>query len=257
MSKLKDWFGGFGRNTQDEAKVIPLESVSQEKRLPVPYIEFNTGHDHSLHEAMGYRSVEERDVNYGILLAGGYDPENESLLDLGCGYGDIYDYIVSFYGKTPKRYVGVEMSDPVFTSLQEKFSHENYVEQSDSITVVQAEQMMYLQSVLGKEPEEFDRVILCHSLNYTLDGTEKSQMDYLEQLLVHAWRYARKGIFMNLSCFPNALNTTVDADGYVWSWDKAKVITDILDKLFRGKWIVRCDYLGSMEMTVYIYKHRD
>ena len=90
---------------------------NKEEELDPNYLEYSA-------EAVGYDNREAQWNTYKTALA--YIPENSSILDFGCGRGDLYTMHKSEYGDLD--YIGVDINEPLI-----KAGKKIYPEISDNL----------------------------------------------------------------------------------------------------------------------------
>jgi len=71
-------------------------------------------------EALGWNDVAGQLARFKVLSGIG-DLNNYSVLDAGCGYGDLYDYLIKIYPQL--RYYGVEQIPAILNVALERYSH--------------------------------------------------------------------------------------------------------------------------------------
>jgi SAM-dependent methyltransferase len=136
--------------------------------------------------SVGWQSVEQQNLRFQILtenisLAG------QSVVDLGCGFGDFYDFLCST-GNTPTKYIGIDISDEMLRVAKEIHS------EIPGVTFVN-------KPLMDETQETYDFAVASGSLNYNL----KVDMNLYLKDFVEVYKHrVRKGLLLNL------LTTKVD-----------------------------------------------
>lgn len=136
--------------------------------------------------SVGWKSAEQQNLRFRILtenisLAG------QSVVDLGCGFGDFYDYLCTS-GMTPSRYTGFDISEEMLKVAKEMHSD------------IPGVSFINRPLFAGTE-EPYDFAVASGSLNYNL----KIDMNlYLEDFVNVYQHRVQKGLLLNL------LTTEVD-----------------------------------------------
>jgi SAM-dependent methyltransferase len=106
--------------------------------------------------------------------------ESDSVLDIGCGYGDLYGYIKSTQAWNGA-YVGIDINSDLIAEGRRRYP------QAD----------LRVQDIQEKEIDFVaDWVICCHALTSDTEGTPF--LDHLESMLDIMWRSCRKGLVFNM-----------------------------------------------------------
>jgi ubiquinone/menaquinone biosynthesis C-methylase UbiE len=136
--------------------------------------------------SVGWQSKEQQNLRFQMLtenisLAG------QSVVDLGCGFGDFYEFLCSS-DMTPSKYVGIDISDEMLKVAKEIHS------EIPGVTFIN-------RPLMDSTQETYDFAVASGSLNYNL----KVDMDlYLKDFLEVYKLRVRKGLLLNL------LTTKVD-----------------------------------------------
>lgn len=206
---------------------------------------------------VGFSSIEQQQLCYGAIVTCGYDPSQHTVLDIGCGRADMYEYITNFFGNgKPKRYTGVDANPDMIQLATEKL--ESLYGTLDNVALVQSDHFSFLSGDDIKEGQ-YDWVFCSNTLNspvFDVDRTdidrELTQMTYAEHFLSHTWNTTSRGVVFSVYTNPFVKN---QMEGSIWSWDKGKLL-EMVDRLFGGQYVVRCDYLLPNHMTIILYKKR-
>lgn len=132
--------------TEEESKVI--ESMSEEKkgidistglRVDIDGVELTdkinkkyddlsnqvsqqAAPDYMMHDTrvVGYTSREEQELLFTVLTQIGVDPTLESILDVGCGVGDLNNFLTSALGE-PTNYLGIDINPNMVNTAYQKY----------------------------------------------------------------------------------------------------------------------------------------
>lgn len=74
-------------------------------------------------ESVGWGTQEDQYLRFAVLLRG-LDPRGKTILDVGCGKGDLVGYLQQFYGDS-FQYVGVDLSDSHIATANNKWADAN------------------------------------------------------------------------------------------------------------------------------------
>lgn len=136
--------------------------------------------------SVGWKSAEQQTLRFRTLIEN-VSLAGQSIVDLGCGFGDFYDFLCSS-GMTPSNYTGIDISDEMLRVANLK--HSNF----PGVTFINRPLMEITQEV-------FDFAVASGSLNYDL----KIDMNlYLEDFVKSYHHRVRNGLLLNL------LTTKVD-----------------------------------------------
>jgi len=130
--------------------------------------------------AVGWRSEEQQQLRFKVLLDN-LAPNDMSVLDLGCGFGDFYSFLLSL-GNAPSKYLGVDISSKMIDLASKSFEHEPKVQ------FMKCDFFKYDFAI-------FDLVVLSGALNYT---QEIDKYDYLEIFIQKFSRHVSKVLSFNL-----------------------------------------------------------
>jgi len=175
-------------------------------------------------QAMGWRDKEQQYMRFVVLAAIG-DLNNCSVLDVGCGFGDFYDFLK---GKGLNvRYTGYDISDKLIEIAQQKHPEATFE----------------VKDILEEEShEKFDYVVSSGILNARLSDNE----GYVRGMLRQCFELCNIGVAMNI------MSNYVDykeEDLHYYSPEHIFAFCKTLTK----RAALRHDYM-PFEFTVYLYK---
>ncbi len=182
-------------------------------------------HGYSI-KSLDYRSETSQKTRFDVITQIGISNDN-SLLDVGCGFGDYFNYLKQKGIKNIK-YNGIDLSDEIVNVAKEK---------NPLINVVQG-------NVLDlPDDEKFDYVI---SLGFNAVKTGEN-WETLTAVLDKMWKLCKKGIAYN------AVSTFAEEqDKAIYFVSPIKVIDHIMSNL-TYKIVFKHDYMPH-DFTIYAYK---
>lgn len=180
------------------------------------------------HGAAAIGEPKERQAFYYhfMLSVDGFGP-NDSILDVGCGYGDLLRYLKST-GWTG-RYCGIDINPDLVVEGKAR-------EPAADLRVHDIQ-----DKSLG---ETFDWCFSCHVI--TSDTEDIPYLDHLQGMLDHMWAHARKGILFNL------LSPLADYTNPIHARPQFNDVLAIVTKL-TNRFAFRHDYM-PFEFAVQMYK---
>jgi len=111
--------------------------------------------------ALGWDSKSSMRTRFGAATEM-YDFSNKRVLDVGCGFGDFYEYLVE-QNQQPREYHGLEVSDRVLDIARERNTAENCTFERRNIFVD------------PYEDEQFDIAVEFGILNYNFDNVNNDR----------------------------------------------------------------------------------
>lgn len=177
-------------------------------------------------QALGWRDQAQQQLRFDIMFEGLVLRDTASILDIGCGFGDFYQYLVS-QGATP-RYVGCDISPEVLNVARNRYPD------------VQFE----LRDVI-EDPypdKSFDYVCISGIFNHRLDDNE----NFLRKMLSTAYRTCSRGVAANMT------TDRVDyQDNHLYYFNPESVLSYCLTLTPRVA--LRQDY-PLYEFTTFVYR---
>lgn len=197
---------------------------------------------------VGYSTIEEQQICFGILLAIGYHPEADSILDVGCGLADLSSYIEALYGVAPSNYFGIDTNPNIIQLANYKYG--------DAI----ANRVFTFPSwELGTEvhpeelPSEFDWVVASGIFNYNIstesENPESIQIESAIRTIRTMYAMCKRGVAVNFL----SDRTGEQYPEQLFAYNAGKVLDELVKEF--GNVILRHDYIRN-DFTVYIYKSR-
>lgn len=177
-------------------------------------------------QALGWRDQAQQELRFRVMADGLRNIANASVLDIGCGFGDLYDYLAG--RAAGLRYVGCDISPDLLQVARERHPHVQFD----------------LRNVLDAPyPEQsFDYVYISGMFNYRVEDNE----GFLERTLATAYRMCAWGIAANM------MTDQVDyRDEHLHYFSPERVLR-FCRKLSR-RVVLRHDY-PLYEFTVFVYR---
>jgi SAM-dependent methyltransferase len=180
------------------------------------------------HGASAIGEPKERQAYYYhfMLSAEGFKPE-DSILDVGCGYGDLLRYLkqTGWSG----RYCGLDINPELIAEGKRR-------DPSADLRVHDIQ-----ESELG---EVFDWCFSCHVI--TSDTEKVAYLDHLREMLESMWAHCRKGVLFNL------LSPLADYTNPIHARPQFGEVLAIITKL-TNRFTLRHDYM-PFEFALQLYK---
>jgi methylase of polypeptide subunit release factors len=156
---------------------------------------------------------------------------NTSILDFGCGYGGLYEWILN--NKKTAEYVGLDINKEAIKFAKEKHPETTWIESDIHKDTLQT---------------DFDYIICNGTFTVKDTLTQDEMWDFMTSTLEKLWTKTNKGIAFNI------MSKLVD-------WERDDLFHVSMDQL--GQWlkdnlsrnfVIRNDY-GLYEYTFYVYKN--
>lgn len=175
-------------------------------------------------QSLAWFSVDDQLKRFEILTQIG-DLNDKSILDIGCGNGDLCYYLSQHF--TNFSYHGIDMI-PAFL--------DNAVEKTKDFP----DTTFYLGDFMQGNLPVVDYVLVSGSLNY-----KNSDPDFIFKAIAHLYAHCNKGLGFNL------LSDTINTDGILMTYSP-KTITDFC-KTLSNSVVVEDNYVDG-DFTVMVYR---
>lgn len=126
----------------------------------------------------GYSSIEEQDIIYGISITVGINPAVDTVLDVGCGIGELYYYTERFTGSKPFKYIGLDNNEQLLDINKFRSGQDDSVSLINlDISEFESKYYDYSESalknlaILGHD-STIDWVVMCNMLDDTKKGKD-------------------------------------------------------------------------------------
>lgn len=176
--------------------------------------------------SLGWKSVETQQVRFDA-LATMADFSGATVLDVGCGFGDLYKYLNDNY--IDMTYTGIDVSMNMLTQARKNYPEVSF----ECVDFDQYNPNM-----------TFDFVFASGPFNIRIDDNDV----FLERMVNRMWRLARQGVAFNVlsSYLPISMQ-----DDFFYYYEPEKVFK-ICKKLAQYV-VMRHDYLPN-DVTFILYK---
>ena len=185
---------------------------------------------HGYHpNALYWSNKEIQELRFRVLADIGIQ-SGDSVLDVGCGFGDLFGYLNK--QGVHVEYTGVDLSPELIDEGEKQYPQASFLV-GDLFD-------------LNPEAQSFDYVVLSGALNEQLndDGV------YARKVIARMFEYCRKGVAFNLL---DARNEWIASCTDLQSFNPDEVSS--FSESFTGKPKVREDYLDN-DFTVYLHRDR-
>lgn len=185
-------------------------------------------------KSVGWRSKNQQKTRFDILAQIG-NLKNKKILDVGCGFGDFYKFLIEKNTK-PKIYHGIDLSSNIISKANEIFKNNDNV-------ILKA--VSFKETENNFKSEEFDYVIASGIFNFLISDN----YTYLKETIKSMFRICKIGV---------AINMTTDYVDYkdknLFYFNPEKVFS--FCKKITKRICLRHDYM-PYEFTIYLYKKQN
>lgn len=179
-------------------------------------------------QSVGWKSKDQQWLRFQVLTKN-IILANQSIIDLGCGFGDLYEFLCES-GSIPKCYTGIDISDEVLKIASEKYN---------KISDVSFQK----RQLILKTEDVYDYAVASGSLNYKFPI---NMNEYLENFIAVYEICVRKGLLVNL------LSTNVDYIQEIHAHYSPEYVGAVFRKYFREVRVI--ENYGLYEFTVQALK---
>jgi len=181
-------------------------------------------------QAVDYGNAESQLVRFRV-LAQFYHIFRYTILDIGCGMGDLYKFFQETFGNNFV-YYGIDISEAMIGICKERFSDGNF-------------------SVRNFAHADFDEKFDLIYVSGTLDFKSSGGIDYIKESISKMYSLSRLGVAFNLT---SMYTEAKFRNSWTYYADPAEVF--IFCKSFCPYVSLRHDYAPN-DFTVYLYKNRE
>lgn len=153
-------------------------------------------YDNSI-KAIGSESMAHKNLHYKKISELFKDDSSFSLLDVGAGFGDYFDYLVLHHSEQNFSYHGLEIIEDFCKIAREKYPLIN----------------INTDNILTRDIDHYDYVILSGIFHQRGDVSLTEWNKFLEQILIKSFTICRKGISFNILC--DFVDYKIDGNYYV------------------------------------------
>ncbi|MFA5035513.1 MAG: class I SAM-dependent methyltransferase [Candidatus Margulisiibacteriota bacterium] len=213
-----------------------------DKQQQIAYFENLLAEHGPNHKALDWNSPESQRLRFRIfqeILVYGRKSTGISLLDLGCGLGDLYGYFKTekLLQKHRLQYTGYDISPKLIEAAQKRFPEADF-EVKDLLE--------------AKHLPRFDYILACGIFNIRT-GSEEEHLDFIREMIYRMYELAGFGVALNFLsqgtlpiADPQGLNST-----QYYYFDPEKILNFV--RYACNKYIVRHDYHEG-DFTVFLLK---
>jgi len=212
------------------------------KEKQIEYFEGLLGKHGASYKALDWNSPESQRLRYNIIreiLVYGKKTANISLLDVGCGLGDLYGYLKTegLLARHKIRYTGLDISPRLIAAAGPKYPDANF-EVKDILA----------ESYLTKS----DYIVCSGVFNIrTIDVA--GHLEYVKSMLLKMYDLVNYGVAVNfLSEGALPISDLADLNSGRYYYFKPEEI-QLICRLISGRFIIRHDYHPG-DFTVYLLK---
>lgn len=181
---------------------------------------------YGLNERSLFLTNNKQQIRFSIIKGIGIK-NNCSILDVGCGFGDLYDYLLS-NGLSEINYTGIDIVPEFICEAKSRFPKSDF-----RIIDILNEDMV----------EKFDFVVLSGTLNKKIPGNHE---EYVKAMLTRMYELSKVGVSADfISSYGDARYPDI------YRADATMIFT--ISKQLSQRVTLRHDYM-PYEFTVYIYK---
>jgi SAM-dependent methyltransferase len=148
-------------------------------------------------KVLGWKTAEGQETRYKVLCEIG-DLSNCSVLDVGCGHGDLRGYLEGKY--TGLRYLGIDQVEPLLEVAIKKYGH-------------LPETSFFLGDFSAAELPVTDYILACGALSY-----RSSDPDFIFKIITKLFQSCRIGFGFNL------LRNIHSQDGILVAYDPETIL---------------------------------
>lgn len=184
-------------------------------------------------KGVDWKDTQSQQLRFAVLAGLFNTMEDFSVLDVGCGFGDLFSYLQQ-QGFRNVRYTGIDLL-PEMVELARKKHAGNPDASFEVSTIDQLEQ-------------QFDYVVSSGIMNIRGDQENEKWLEYIKEMIAAHYAAARIGAAVN--CITSYVDFTAD---HLYYCDPG-VILDYCKRNLSRFATIRHDY-DLYEFTAYIYRH--
>ena len=204
------------------------DKFSKDKKIILNFFNEAVKTYKTIPKVLGWGSRDSQESRFRVLSEIG-DLNRKTVLDVGCGLGDLYEFLVRKKNLNLKRYAGIDINPLMIKKAKENFTQAEF-------------QIMDLlkNPIQGR----FDYVLASGLFGLKLPHWK----DFTYMMLYHMYNISNIGIGINfLSCY-----SPFNKNSKCYYACPSKILSFICDNLSR-RVVLRQDYKAN-DFTVYIYK---
>lgn len=180
-------------------------------------------------EALASGSDERRNMRFQVLMDCGIQ-KGDKILDLGCGFGDLYKFLRSTFGDDGFEYVGIDINPTIIEGAKERFPDVDF---------------RVLDILEDKMEERFDYIVSTSSFNLKLSDTDN--YTFAQKMFEKCYEYSNKGVAIDF--LTEYVDFRSSEDAFYYSPERLFSIAKGITKCV----MLRHDY-PLFEFCVYLYQ---
>lgn len=180
-------------------------------------------------EALASGSDERRSMRFQVLMDCGIQ-KGDKILDLGCGFGDLYKFLQNALGDDGFEYVGIDINSTIIEGAKERFPDVDF---------------RVLDILEDKMEERFDYIVSTSSFNLKLSDTDN--YTFAQKMFEKCYEYSNKGVAIDF--LTEYVDFRSSEDAFYYSPERLFSIAKGITKCV----MLRHDY-PLFEFCVYLYQ---
>ncbi len=180
-------------------------------------------------EALASGSDERRNMRFHVLMDCGIQ-KGDKILDLGCGFGDLYKFLRSTFGDDGFEYVGIDINPTIIEGAKERFPDVDF---------------RVLDILEDKMEDRFDYIVSTSSFNLKLSDTDN--YTFAQKMFEKCYEYSNKGVAIDF--LTEYVDFRSSEDAFYYSPERLFSIAKGITKCV----MLRHDY-PLFEFCVYLYQ---
>lgn len=161
------------------------------------------------------------------------DLKDKNILDLGCGFGDLYDFLDLKYGENNFEYTGIDINPKIIEIAKKRYPKLNF----------------FVSDILNDDFDQtFDFILSTSSFNNKLN--EESNYTFIEKIFRKCYQLSREGFAIDF--MTDYVDYKVSDEIFYYNPEKIFSIA----KNFSKRVTLRHDY-KLFDFCIYVYKDFD
>lgn len=157
---------------------------------------------------LGWGSVEQQRYRFSETLCMNFDIKNLTLFDIGCGFGDYFDFLCE-NNKKPLKYRGFDINDDLLVEAEKRHSHFENVS------------FDRLDLTCGSNHDKADIVLMLGVLNFNLKE-KYSNYEYSYNMIKNAFEMTEKVLIVDF--LSTKLDKNYPKEDFVFYHDPVKMV---------------------------------
>lgn len=230
VTKMSDQISNIEEVTDNIEEVADLNEIETESKVDLEYL-FHSP------ELLGWLSIEEQVFLFNVITA--YTSESDSILDVGCGRGDLYNFLAEKWNVDlgSYNYTGIDYNPYMVDIGKQKYPGINLM----TADIYDDESLSVINDMSA------DWVVASGAFNYKVTD---DMYTYVFKCVDNMMKYANKGVAINLMTdyYDESNELLVNQ---MFKYDPTVVFQYLTSKY--PKTVTRMDYMEG-DVTFYILK---